>query len=124
MCDCTGGDAGSAINVTLNNLTPDATYTLVVGAGGAGGQFSSIGQPGGSDGDTLLASYSAPGGGGGVNPYGGGSAGTGGSIGGTSGSVGPESYFDPIPFLPGGGGGSSAYGAGGGSDAVGGGLLI
>lgn len=113
MCDCTGGGAGSAINVTLNNLAPGATYTLVVGDPvGAGGQFSSIGQPGGSDGDTLLAGYSAPGGGG-VNPYGGGSAGAGGSIGGTSGSVGPESYFDPIPFLPG-GGGSSAYGAAGG----------
>ena len=62
MCDCTGGGAGSAINVTLNNLAPGATYTLVVGAGGAGGQFSSIGQPGGSVGATSLAGYSAPGG--------------------------------------------------------------
>lgn len=117
-----GGGAGSAINVTLNNLAPGATYTLVVGAGGAGGPFSSIGQPGGAGGATSLAGYSAPGGGGGGggNPYGGGSAGAGGSIGGTSGSVGPESYFDPIPFLPGGRGGSSAYGAGGGSDAAGG----
>lgn len=117
-----GGGAGSAINVTLNNLTPGATYTLVVGAGGAGGPFSSIGQPGGAGGATSLAGYSAPGGGGGGggNPYSGGTAGAGGSIGGTSGSVGPESYFDPIPFLPGGRGGSSAYGAGGGSDAGGG----
>lgn len=117
-----GGGAGSAINVTLNNLTPGAAYTLVVGAGGAGGPFSSTGQPGGAGGATSLAGYSAPGGGGGGggNPYGGGSAGAGGSIGGTSGSVGPESYFDPIPFLPGGRGGSSAYGAGGGSDAAGG----
>ena len=114
-----GGGAGSAINVTLNNLAPGATYTLVVGAGGAGGPFSSIGQPGGSGGATSLAGYSAPGGGGGGggNPYGGGSAGAGGSIGGTSGSVGPE-YS--LPFLPGGRGGSSAYGAGGGPDAGGG----
>lgn len=117
-----GGGAGSLITVTLNNLTPGATYTLVVGAGGAGGPFSSIGQPGGAGGATSLAGYSAPGGGGGGggNPYGGGSAGAGGSIGGTGGSVGPESYFDPIPFLPGGRGGSSTYGAGGGSDAGGG----
>lgn len=117
-----GGGAGSLITVTINNLTPGATYTLVVGYGGYGGPLSSIGQPGGSGGATSLAGYSASGGGGGGggNPYGGGSAGAGGSIGGTGGLVGPDSIYDPIPFLPGGRGGSSAYGAGGGSDAAGG----
>lgn len=101
-----GGGAGAAVTVTIANVTPGATYTLVIGTGGSGAYGYANG---GNGGNTTFAGYSATGGtgGGGADsgaqyplPYG-----AGGSIGGQNGSV----YGTPY----GGAGGSSAYGAGG-----------
>lgn len=111
-----GGGAGAQISVNLSNLTPGQTFTLVVGAGGAGGVTYHLAQSGGSGGATQFAGYSAQGGGGGTggDPYAN-TAGVGGSLGGQNGSIEPLAYY-----VPGGYGGSSGYGAGGGSDVAGG----
>lgn len=125
-----GGGAGSQISVNIANVTPGQTFTLVVGAGGAGGVTYYLARPGGSGGATQFAGYSAPGGGGGTggDPYSNvstydpetdsimvGAAGVGGSLGGQNGSMKALAYH-----VPGGHGGSSGYGSGGGSDAGGG----
>ena len=125
-----GGGAGSQISVNIANVTPGQTFTLVVGAGGAGGVTYHLAQSGGGGGATQFAGYSAPGGGGGTggDPYSNvstydpetdsirvGTAGVGGSLGGQNGSVKSLAYY-----VPGGHGGSSGYGSGGGSDAGGG----
>lgn len=125
-----GGGAGSQISVNIANVTPGQTFTLVVGAGGAGGVTYHLAQSGGGGGATQFAGYSAPGGGGGTggDPYSNvstydpetdsirvGTAGVGGSLGGQNGSMKALAYY-----VPGGYGGSSGYGSGGGSDAGGG----
>lgn len=102
-----GGGAGALVMVTLHNLIPGNTYTLTVGAAGAGAHdYLNNGYNGGA---TSIGGYVASGGTGGrsvLNGYG-----SGGSIGGGSG------YSDGT-YLYGGAGGSSAYGAGGGSPVI------
>ena len=105
-----GGGAGSSITITINNLTPGATYTLVVGTGGQGGYGYANGAAGGS---TSIAGYSASGGSGGGGALGGEQSvgiGSGGSVGGESGYA----FWEPMGarVAYGGAGGSSAYGNG------------
>ncbi len=105
-----GGGAGGSITITINNLTPGATYTLVVGTGGKGGYGYANGAAGGS---TSIAGYSASGGAGGGGALGGEQSvgiGGGGSIGGESGYAFWEAMGTPVAY--GGAGGSSAYGNG------------
>lgn len=108
-----GGGAGTQLVVTLSNVTPGASYTLVIGAGGAGGvqvapdMHTTDGSAGQA---TTFAGYWAAGGGGGQRgeAHGGPYSGAGGSLGGGSGSAAGDGES------VGGVGGSSAFGAGGG----------
>ncbi len=116
-----GGGAGGFLTGTLP-VVPGNTYTVTVGDGGSGGQYTSNGTNGGN---SVFASITALGGGGGsaqnVNGLPGGSGGGGGAEGGGSsggagtagqGNAGGNGLPNPNPSYAGGGGGG-AGGAGG-----------
>jgi len=106
-----GGGGGGYVTALYSGLTPNTSYTLVVGAGGAAGFPSdgiySVGGNGAAGGATYVSGViSANGGGGGVSAYYGG---TGGASGGTSATAGQQASV----AFDGGNGGNSIWGVGG-----------
>lgn len=117
-----GGGGGGVTTATFTGLTPGATYTLTVGAGGVPTN-SGTNQPSGAGGHTYISGLTSAnnGGQGGRNSQraeavAGGAGGTGTSANGAAGQSSPQNGgwdTGEAPLNPGGAGGNSAFGAGG-----------
>jgi hypothetical protein len=120
-----GGGGGGAYSSATLSVTPNNSYTVVVGAGGEKGAL--IGSPDGEDGgDSWFSSTStllAKGGAGGINGIGSGAGGSGGSaasgVGSTkfSGGNGAQCKLECSAYTSGGGGGGAGTTENGGSNA-------